>query len=380
MSSRPTLTVMASPLKDHVTLGTAERLAAAMTEVDGRFDAGAFVTAVRPRLAELELKDRINLLADELARGLDAAADYPTALASVVTLAETEPFDAWADGMFAAWPLCSFVERHGVDHPTESLAAMPTLTKRWSCEFAIRPFLDIHLEQTWSNLVQWREHDHESVRRLVSEGTRPLLPWAIRVEALTRRPERGLDLIAPLRTDPSEMVRRSVANHLNDVAKSAPELVTNTLAAWSASGERPDDQLIRHGLRTLIKQGHPAAMELLGFDTEPSVAVDSFTCSPGAIALGDGIELSATIRSAATHDQHLVVDYVVHHPTATGAVSSKVFKWTNLRLGAGAKTTIDKRRTIKAISTRSYQPGRHRIELQVAGRVLAETGFDLTLR
>ena len=136
------LTVMASPLKDHVTVGTAERLAAAMTEVDGRFDAGAFVTAVRPHLVQLELKERVNLLADELAEGLDAAADYPTALASVDTLAETEPLEHWADGMFAAWPLCSFVERHGVDHPTESLVAMPTLTKRWSCEFAIRPFLD----------------------------------------------------------------------------------------------------------------------------------------------------------------------------------------------------------------------------------------------
>lgn len=115
---------MASPLKDHLTVETAERLAAGLAEVDGRFDAEAFVAAVKPRLTQLELKERVNLLADELATGLDAEAGYPTALASVTALAETEPLEHWAAGMFAAWPLCSFVERHGVDHPAESLAAM----------------------------------------------------------------------------------------------------------------------------------------------------------------------------------------------------------------------------------------------------------------
>lgn len=370
---------MAQPLKEQITKDTVERLAAGMAEVDDRFDASAFVAAVGTNLEQLELKDRINLLADELAVRLDAASDYPQALASVVRLAETEPIDQWAVGMFAAWPLCSFVERHGVDHPTESLAAMPSLTRRWSCEFAIRPFLNAHLDLTWQHLREWRGDGHEAVRRLVSEGTRPLLPWATRVAALIERPERGLDLIAPLRTDLSETVRRSVANHLNDVAKLAPELVTTALATWSAGDDPPDDQLIRHGLRTLIKQGDPAAMALLGFDTEPDVAVEAFTCSPTAITLGDTIELTATIRSTSARDQHLVVDYVIHHPTATGAVSSKVFKWTNLRLDAAAMVTIDKRRAIRSISTRNYQAGRHRVELQVAGRVLAETGFDLTL-
>lgn len=350
-----------------------------MAEIDNRFDAAAFVAAVRPRIGKLELKDRINLMADALAVGLQAEADFPTALASVVTLAETEPHDAWASGMFAAWPLCSFVERHGVDHPTESLSAMPILTKRWTCEFAIRPFLDHHLEQTWRHLTDWRTDTDEAVRRLVSEGTRPLLPWAIRVEALTDHPERGIELIAPLRADPSETVRRSVANHLNDVAKGSPELVTDTLTDWSTSGDPPDNRLIRHGLRTLIKRGDPAAMTLLGFDTDPDVAIEAFTCTPDAITLGDTIELSATIRSTATRDQHLVIDYVIHHPTANGATSSKVFKWTNLRLEAGATIRLDKRRGIKPISTRTYQPGRHGIELQVAGNMLAETGFDLAL-
>lgn len=149
--------------------------------MDDRFDADAFVDAVEPRLAALELKDRISLLADELAAGLDAASDYPAALASVAKLAELEPTDRWAAGTFAAWPLCSFVERHGLDHPAESLAAMPTLTKRWSCEFAIRPFLEHHLDLTWRHLARWQTDEHEAVRRLVSEGTRPLLLWAPRV-------------------------------------------------------------------------------------------------------------------------------------------------------------------------------------------------------
>ncbi len=378
MGCPSTLFTMATPLKNQITTETVERLAAGMAEVDDRFDASAFVTAVGSSLEQLELKDRINLLADELASGLGAASDYPQALASVVRLAETEPIDQWAAGTFAAWPLCSFVERHGVDQPAESLAAMPSLTRRWSCEFAIRPFLDDHLDLTWQHLEEWRGDEHEAVRRLVSEGTRPLLPWATRVAALTEDPQRGLDLIAPLRTDRAETVRRSVANHLNDVAKLAPGLVTTTLAGWAASDDPPDDGVIRHGLRTLIKKGDPAAMELLGFDTEPEVAIEAFVCAPSAIVLGDTIELSCRIHSTSSRDQNLVVDYVIHHRTATG-VSSKVFKWTNLRLEAGSTATLDKRRAIKAISTRAYRAGWHRIDLQVAGRTLAETGFDLAL-
>ncbi|MDH3302065.1 MAG: DNA alkylation repair protein [Acidimicrobiia bacterium] len=370
---------MATPLKDRVNVEMVRRLADGMAEVDGRFDAEAFIIAVKPRIDQLELKDRINLLADELAAGLDATSDYPAALAAVVALAEIEPTERWAAGTFAAWPLCSFVERHGVDHPADSLAAMPTLTKRWSCEFAIRPFLDNHLDLTWRHLVEWRSDEHEAVRRLVSEGTRPLLPWATRVKALTEHPELGLDLIAPLRTDPSEAVRRSVANHLNDVAKLKPELVTATLTRWAAGDGQPDDQVVRHGLRTLIKRGDPAAMALLGFDTSPEVTIETFTCEPASITLGDTIQLTATIRSTSAHDQRLVVDYVIHHPTATGAISSKVFKWTNLRLDAGATVTLEKRRAIKSISTRIYQPGRHRVELQVAGRALANADFDLAV-
>ena len=367
---------MAAPLKDEITVATAQRLATAIAGIDPGFDPGRYIQRIRPLLDDLELKDRVNLLADELASGLDVPNDYPGALATVVALAETEPAESWAVGMFAAWPLCSFVERHGVDHPTESLAAMPALTKRWSCEFAIRPFLEHHLDETWDRLLEWRHDQHEAVRRLVSEGTRPLLPWATRVAALTEAPERGLDLIAPLRTDPSETVRRSVANHLNDVAKADPVLVTETLTTWLATSHPPDDRLVSHGLRTLVKRGDPAAMRLLGFDTDAQVEVEHFGCQPAAITLGQSIELSAVIRSTTKQDQHLVVDYVIHHPTATGDWSTKVFKWTNLRLPAAATLTIEKRRAIKAISTRTYHPGLHRVELQVAGQVLAATGFD----
>ena len=370
---------MAPPLKDQLTSETVRRLASGMAGIEPAFDADAYVASVVPRLDDLELKDRINLLADALADGLDAESDYPAAVASVVALAEAEPMDHWADGMFAAWPLCSVVERHGVDHPVESLAAMPALTRRWSCEFAIRPFLEHHHDQTWAALTGWRDHPHEAVRRLVSEGTRPLLPWGARVQALVDHPERGLDLIAPLRTDPSETVRRSVANHLNDVAKSAPDLVTSTVAGWLDADDPPDQQLVRHGLRTLIKRGDPQAMELLGFDTDARVVIEAFTCKPGAITLGDTIELSTTIRSTSTRNQHLVVDYVIDHPGAAGARSIKVFKWTNLRLAAGATENLTKRRAIKPVSTRTHRPGRHVVQLQVAGRVMAKTAFDLSL-
>lgn len=356
-------------LKDEIGPEVVETLAAALHRRDPAFDAAAFTEAVLVDLASLELKDRINLLADTMAERLPG--DYRTALAVVVGAA-TDGVDGWA-----AWPLCSFVERHGVDDPEASLTAMATLTRRWSCEFAIRPFLDQHLEATQAHLRRWVVDDDEHVRRLASEGTRPFLPWGPKVAALIDDPQIGIEAITALRHDPSETVRRSVANHLNDLARFEPELVVDTLRSWVDEPEPVDGRMVRHALRTLVKNGHPGALHLLGFTTDPQVSVDVFSCSPAEVTIGGHIDLAATITSETDHDQLMVVDFVVHHVNASGATSPKVFKWTNLTLEAGATAELTKRRSIKPASTRTYHPGRHRVDLQVSGHTLATTHFDL---
>jgi len=360
---------MAAPLKDNFDRPTVELLAERFDRLHDGFDSHAFTSSLLDEFPSLELKDRINLIADRLAH--DLPADYEAALAMVVQVA-VDGVDGWA-----AWPLCSFVERHGVASPVPSLEAMPALTKRWSCEFAIRPFLDDHLELTLEYLRQWVLDSDEAVRRLPSEGTRPLLPWGPKVAALTNDPQIGLEFLNALRHDESEAVRRSVANHLNDVAKAEPDLVVSVLAQWSDETYPVDERMVRHALRTLVKNGHPGALSLLGYETDPAVDVTEFACQPSRVSLGDQVTLTAQLTSTSEQEQLLVIDFVIHHVKASGATSTKVFKWKTEQLAAGETIHLSKRRRIQTATTRRYHAGEHRVDLQVAGQVLASTHFDL---
>ncbi|MDH3306152.1 MAG: DNA alkylation repair protein [Acidimicrobiia bacterium] len=360
---------MATPLKDRFDKEVVEILADRFSVAVGGFDRETFVADLLSRFPSLELKERVNLVADRLAT--DLPADYPTALSVVLQVAPS------GIGEWAAWPLCSFVERHGVGFPVESLDAMSTLTQHWSCEFAVRPYLEDHLELTRQYLGRWVNDPHEAVRRLASEGTRPLLPWGPRVKALTDDPGIGIEVLVALRHDPSENVRRSVANHLNDLARSHPDLVVDLLAEWSAGDPPPNSLMIRHALRTLVKQGHPGALELLGFTVDPEVSATRFSCDPDVVSLGAIIEMTAELTSTSTVEQMLVIDFIIHHVSGSGGTSPKVFKWTTQSLAPGETVTLTKRRRIITASTRRFQAGFHRIELQISGKVLADTGFHL---
>jgi 3-methyladenine DNA glycosylase AlkC len=355
-----------------VDVSVVEDIAARVRSEAPAFDAASFTVDVLATLDDLELKPRIESIARRLRFGL--ADRFREALDVVVAVARRDP----AIEGFAAWPLCTFVEIFGVDDPEASLRAMEHLTKRASCEFAVRPFLLDHWDEAYAALTEFTRHDDESVRRLPSEGTRPRLPWGKRVARLIDDPRPGLALLERLRHDPSETVRRSVANHLNDVAKDHPDVVVDTVGRWASEGAI-DHKMLTHALRTLVKRGDPGALAVLGFATEPEVDVVDFVVRPASIGMGDRVELTATLRSRSPDTQLLVVDFVIHHVTVSGGASPKVFKWTNLDLAAGESVTLSKRRLIQMASTRTYHPGVHRVELQVAGRVVAESAFDVTV-
>jgi 3-methyladenine DNA glycosylase AlkC len=360
---------MAEPLKNHFDRDLVELLASRFTKATADFDRRDFTTTVLAAIPALELKERINLIADELRSGLPD--HYPTALSLVVAVAETDGIEG-----FTAWPLCSFVERHGLVDPPASLAAIERLTRHFSCEFAIRPFLEHHLDLTLDHLHQWTGSDDETVRRLPSEGTRPHLPWGPKVAVLLDDPEIGVALLTELRHDPSETVRRSVANHLNDLARNHPDRVVEITREWSAD-TTVEPSMIRHALRSLVKKGHPGALAVLGFTTEPEVKVEAFTVSPSELTLTNSIDLRATIVSTGTTDQCLVIDFVIHHIGAGGSTSPKVFKWTTVDIAPGEAISLAKRRRIATAATRRYRAGIHRVELQIAGGIAAESAFDL---
>ncbi|MEQ8842202.1 MAG: hypothetical protein RIB98_14560 [Acidimicrobiales bacterium] len=360
---------MAEPLKNQFDRALVTHLGTRFRSVHPTFDPVAFADTLVAAFPLLELKDRINLIADELRAALPD--DYPTALELVVAVAETDGTEG-----FTAWPLCSFVERHGLVDPPASLVAMPRLTRRFSCEFAVRPFLEHHLALTLAAMRVWVRSSDEAVRRLPSEGTRPYLPWGPKVQALLDDPEIGIELLHALRHDPSETVRRSVANHLNDIARNHPARVVEICEHWQAE-PATDPTMIRHALRSLVKKGNAGALAVLGFTTDPEVEVDDFAVSPERLSLGESIQLTASLTSRAGAHQRLVVDFVIHHPAAKGTTSPKVFKWTTIELAPGQSAQLTKSRRIATASTRRYHAGPHVVELQVAGRVLAATSFEL---
>lgn len=369
---------MAEPLKNAFDRAFVERVADAGAQASSSFRRDAFVADVMGELEALELKGRISLVADQVFAHLGG--DYTGALPAVVEMAgivagQTDESEAWGESM-EAWCLCSVVERHGLVDVDASLTAMEQLTRSFSCEFAIRPFLTEHLDRTIAECHTWAESPAPAVRRLASEGTRPYLPWGAGVKALVADPEIGIEIITKLRHDPDEVVRRSVANHLNDVTRHAPGRVAEIAHEWLAD-PAVEPSMVRHALRSLVKKGHPEAMAALGFSTEAEVEIEGFTVTPDEVRLGESIELTAEIRSTAKANQKLVVDFVVHHVNANGETSPKVFKWTTLDLAAGETVTLTKKRKIATASTRRYHAGVHRVELQIAGSVHADGAFDL---
>lgn len=341
-----------------------------LTALAPDFDRARFLTLTLDGLESRELMDRMRRTAEAVAETLPG--NFRERLTVLRALAPRLQHN------FVSLFLSEFVARHGSDDTATSLAALRFFTPFGSSEFAIRPFLQRDLASTLAVMRQWSLDPDEHVRRLASEGSRPRLPWGARLNALIVDPSPTFPILEQLKTDPSLYVRKSVANHLNDIAKDHPDRVLALLETWDRSDPHTA-WIVRHGLRTLIKAGHAPALRLIGAGQPARLANIRFSVSPRKLALGHPLVLSATLVSQAAKTQRLVIDYVVHYARARGASATKVFKWKTLDLPPRATQQLEKRQMIRDFSTRRHHPGRHRIELQINGQRLATTAFVLVI-
>lgn len=342
------------------------------------FDTESFVAEINELVGPLELKDRVRVLARGLKDRLPA--DYPTAVGILVASLDQQLDDS--DGMFnEGWhlmPVARFVEDYGVDFPEESLAAIVEITQRHTGEFAIRPFLRDHFELTYQRFQVWATSENPHVRRLASEGIRLRLPWASRLDVLTNEPQYGLRIVEQLIDDESQYVRTSVANHLNDVSRQDPQLALITARDWLSRSNSPRTEwIVTRGLRSLVKEGNPEALAILGYGTPEDVTASAFTVTPQQVSFPGAITLTAEVMNTSDQTVRAVVDYAVEFVTARGSHSPKVFKWRNLTLQPGQQVTLRKKHQLKPITTRTYYPGSHKIELQINGELAAAVEFDL---
>ena len=298
-------------------------------------------------------------------------ADYPQAVE--ILLAILGPALDEKEGMFNdGWymmPLAHFVEVYGLEHFAVSVRAMKEITQRHSSEFTIRPFLVRYPEAMLAVLQEWAHDPSFHVRRLVSEGTRPRLPWGMRLHQFVKDPTPTLALLEHLKDDPSEYVRRSVANHLNDITKDHPDLAVATVRRWQEGASPERAWIIRHALRSLVKAGHPEALALLGFGSA-TVSLVNFQLEPPVVRLGEGVTFTFTLRNDAAATQDLLIDYLVHYVKANGSTSPKVFKLTTRTVPPGATVTLEKKHIFRPVTTRVHYPGTHTLEIQVDGQIL----------
>lgn len=368
--------------KDRIDAALVARLGAAFAAVEPSFPVDRFRRSSVRGLGALELKARIAHVAAALAASLPD--DFPTAATTVggvldrVDAGEIE-LDGWE-----LWPVTDWVAACGRGHPDVALELLARLTRYATGEFAVRPFIDDDRDGVLARLDRWVDSGDEHVRRLISEGTRPRLPWAPRLAVAAADPGYALPLLERLVDDASEYVRRSVSNHLNDLCRCDVELGLAVASSWAqraAASVEPVrsriEWVVARGLRSLVKAGNPDALRLVGHDPDAAVEAVELVVHTPVVQLGDEVVWSLTLVSADDRPHHVVVDYAIHFLRPDGSTGRKVFKWTTFDLAAGERRRLERRHRITPVTIRTYRPGVHVFDVQVNGRLVATGRFDL---
>jgi hypothetical protein len=203
------------------------------------------------------------------------------------------------------------------------------------------------------------------VRRLVSEGTRPRLPWGRQLTPFIDDPSPILPLLEKLKDDESEYVRRSVSNNLNDIAKDHPEVVLKVARQWLVNAGPERTRLVEHGLRTLLKRGDARALALIGAHGAETLEV-SGKVTPPKVKLGERVLFSARVKNVGKKPLHAVLEARVHFVKVRGT-SVKPFRLARLDVAPGQVVEVSKSFELQHRSIRKLFSGVHEVELQVNG-------------
>ena len=362
--------------KDWFDGAAAQALATQMANAMPSFDQAKFIQLASNDLQTLEFAGRVQQFSDALRATLPESVPKALEVLTESLPALLPDCEAVTDG-WLQWPVGQFIADHGLEHFEASMKAMIELTQRFSSEYAVRPFVERYPRETFERLLTLTQDPSPHVRRWCSEGTRPRLPWGKKLRDLVNDPSPIWPILEALKDDDELYVRRSVANNLNDIGKDHAKLVVQRCQTWSEDRNKHRDWVIKHALRSLIKDGDPGALAVVGFGA-PEKLMAKLTIEPRQIAIGDVIELSAQLETSAAKPQDLIIDYAVHYVRKGDKTSAKVFKWKTLQLPAGGKVKLTKRHSMQQTTVRALYPGTHRIELQINGVRVTEESFQLS--
>lgn len=369
---------MAEPLKNSFGIDIPDLVATTIVAVDKDFDRDGFVRYCLDGYLDLELTPRARQISDGLAEFLPG--DRGRALDLLIASLDHGPSTPTGMDGFVFLPHVFFVAEHGLDHFERAMTAQYELTQRFTAEFSIRAYLEHHRDATLQRLGEWTADPNIDVRRLVSEGTRPRLPWAPRLKEFQHDPSPVIALLEKLKDDPEEYVRRSVANNLNDIAKDHPDVVIALARRWWADADANRRRLIRHGLRTLVKQGDPGALGVLGFGIDSPLIIEEVAVTPAMVEIGGRVTIELSLSNPSEEEAAALVDLRIHFVKANGSTGPKVFKGSELQLPPGGSGMVRKTVSVKQHSTRTHYPGIHVVEAIVNGVTRPVGSFGLVAR
>ena len=269
-----------------------------------------------------------------------------------------------------------FIEVFGQDEENWdlSVSAMERYTQYTSCEFTVRPFIIKHEKRMMKQMYKWSGHENEHVRRLSSEGCRPALPWGQALNSFKKDPSPVLPILTQLKTDPSAYVRKSVANNLNDISKTHPDLVAELANDWYGKHEYTD-WIVKHGCRTLLKKGNRDVLAIFGFHDVSSIDVSGFILGVESVKIGEDITFSFEVFTKEATKIRL--EYAIDYVKSNGKRNRKIFQISEISFKDNQRKSYTKKHSFEDLSTRKHYPGMHSITLIVNGVERGTLDFEL---
>lgn len=276
---------------------------------------------------------------------------------------------------FIALPFSDFVECYGLNDWDNSMKALAVFTSSCTSEFAVRPFLDSDPQRAMEYFYQWANNENEHIRRFSSEGCRPRLPWGMAPRKFKKDPAPIIPILEKLRNDPSEYVRKSVANNLNDISKDHPDVVLNLCEQWKGQSKETD-RIIKHACRTMLKDGNVRALMMFGFANPDQLHVSNLSADKQKLKIGEQLVFSFVLSNDSGKPQTVRLEYRIHYVKANRKTSPKIFQISEGKFPSG-EHQIKKKQAFTNFTTRTHFPGEHRLEIVVNGQTKAEIAFGL---
>jgi 3-methyladenine DNA glycosylase AlkC len=324
--------------------------------------------------ANKELKERIRHTAQVIHHFMPK--EFPKAKNYLVQIVDVLQKEAPEQFNFEYTFLADYIELYGLEHFKEAMEAIERVTQFVSCEFAIRPFFMRYEQETLLQMIDWSQHSHFMVRRLASEGSRPRLPWAMALPQYKKNPTPLIPILENLKNDDSEIVRRSVANHLNDIAKDHPEKVLQIAAQWFGKNTNTD-ALLKHACRTLLKQGNARALKIFGIEENTDILLQNFEIQTHKVQIGEALAFSFSIQNTAKTPILVRLEYGIYYKKANGELSKKVFKISEKMIEPLSTNFVTRKQSFKRITTRVFYTGEHRVSLIINGKESEALSFEL---